>query len=353
MSQLGALGRHLLEVLRGSLIPWANDAAPFVLLGAPPRIIGPNRITELPGKKLPMLRGKGQKVRVQVWRDENLNSLTVPYLGCVVEGEADIISGTTTAMCRKFGIPGKRWVLNAPAKTFFLTPPEVPLCSGANPHWEQSNPEKAYSRILWMQFQTTGVDCHFCISSKGEHRSHAGLFIQGPEFYPLAQKLIQEMQSQPPQYLPLVYHHLGTLLHYMVRALLSTPWPEIYEASATSQPINRSDSLVQQAIVLINTSFNEHTLTVEQLATQLHVSPRHLSRLFLQDTGTSIMAFVFERRMELACDLLSHSEFNIGKVGGLCGYSSSSSFVKAFLRRFGVSPTQYRTSQNNFVRHAQ
>jgi len=345
MPQLDASGRHLLDTLRNSLIPWASDAAPFVLLGAPPRVIGSIRVTEQPGKKLPVLRGRGQKVRVQLWREENLNSMTMPYLGCVVDGEADIVSGVTTSMCRKFNIPGKSWIINAPAKTFLMTPPEVPLSSGFRPHWERAHPEKAYSRILWMQFQTTGACCHFCTSSKGGHWSHPDFFIQSAEFYPLAQKLIHEMTNQPPQYLPLVYYHLSALLHYMVRALLSKPYASGESVSMISPHIDRVDNIVQQAISFINTNFNEHTLTVGQVAAHLHISPRHLARLFQQETGTPVITFVFERRMELACDLLAHSEFNIGKVGGLCGYASSSSFVKAFFRHFGVSPTEYRVSQ--------
>jgi len=353
MALLNALGRQILEALRTELIPWVSGGAPFVLLGAPPRIIGSNRITEEPAKKLPMLRGRGQKVRVQLWKEENLNSLTIPYLGCVLEGEADIVSGATTSMCRKFNIPGKRWIINAPTKTFLMTPPGVPLSGGFHPHWEGAHPEKAYSRMLWVQFQTTGVCCHFCTSSKGEHWSHPDFFIQGAEFYPLAQKLIQEMTDQPSQYLPLVYHHLSALLHYMVRALLSKPCVSGEHVSLASPHIDRGDNMVQQAIAFINTNFNEHTLTVGQIAAHLHISPRHLARLFQQETGTPVIAFVFERRMELACDLLAHSEFNISKVGGLCGYASSSSFVKAFFRHFGVSPTEYRVAQKGNVRRAQ
>jgi len=340
MVRLDASERHLLEVLRNQLIPWAEHASPFVLLGVPPRIIGSLQITEAPGNELPDLRGRGQKVRIQSWPEENLNALTMPYLGCVVEGEADIVSGTTTAMCRQNNIPGTRWALRATTKTFVMTPPGIPLSSGERPHWEGDYPEQAYSRIMWMQFQRTGVCCHFCTSSKGKHWSHPDIFVPGGDCYPLAQKLIHEMHHQSPQYLPLVYHHLSAILHYIVRGLLSQ--------SLTHNPVPTSTSpesthtIVQQAIAFINANFNEHTLTVSHIATHLHLSPRHLARLFQQETGTSVIAFVYECRMNLASDLLIHSEFNIRKVGGLCGYASTSSFVKAFLRHFNVSPTEYR-----------
>src|SRR5690606_24894926 len=123
MATLNALGRQLLDVLRSKLIPWAEHAAPFLLLDAPPQLIGSNRVTQLPGKKLALQHGKGQIVRTQLWDSENLNAMNSPYMGCLIEGEADITIGTTTAMCRRLKIPGSRWIVNIPEQNIFLVPP--------------------------------------------------------------------------------------------------------------------------------------------------------------------------------------------------------------------------------------
>jgi len=132
-----ATHRQLLETLRGQLIPWANSSAPFVLLSAPPRVIGSNQVSERPGKALPLKHGNGRIVREQYWSDQNMNSTSVPYFGCVTEGEADLVVGTTTAMCRKMKIPGKRWIIQMPKGSFFLLPPGIPFCGGADIHWER------------------------------------------------------------------------------------------------------------------------------------------------------------------------------------------------------------------------
>jgi len=346
MAPLNAPGRQILEVLRTKLIPWASSGAPFILLDAPPKQIGSNAIIEKPGRKLPLQRGIGQVIRTQAWREDGLNSVSMPYMGCIVDGEADIITGTTTAMCRKLKIPGKRWIVRAPQQSFVMTPPHVPHSGGQRPHWERPHPETAYSRILWMQFHSTGAHCHFCTSDKGEHRTHPVYFIYGTKFLPLAESLISEMSLQSPQYLPLVYLHLSTLFQHMVRGLLTKQTKNLTKEPVVtlSNTFSNADVLIQQATDFIDQHLYDYPLTVERIAAHLHLSPRHLARLFQREANIPVMQFVTKRRMELACQLLLESQLNVVGVAGHCGYASVSSFIKAFRRHSGTSPSVFRSA---------
>lgn len=343
----------MLDALRDKLIPWADAGAPFVLLGAPPRINGSNRVTEEAADALPILKGKGLKVHVQVWREKNLNCMTMPYLGCVVEGEADIVTATTAAMCRKLKISGRRWIINAPAKSFLLTPPQIPVSGGERPHWERPHPENAYSKILWMQFHATGISWHFCTTDQGKHWSHPHYFISGAEFLPLSQKLIHEMTLQSQQYLPMVYHYLSIILHQMVRGLLALPSGEEMQVADVATRVGLNNDVANRAIAFIEENINQRTLSVEQVAAHLQLSSRHLARLFKRDTGSSLLACIIERRMKLACQYLTQSQYTIAKIGFHVGYASSSSFVKVFQRHFGVAPTAYRAAHQGNVRNEQ
>ncbi len=352
MAQFNALRHQLLETLTHQLIPWVGEKSPFVLLDAPPRVLGPTVITEQPGKELAFNHGSRLELRVEYWKEENLNAMAAPYMGVVVDGEADIITATTRDVCRKLKIPGKRWIINAPQKTLILAPPRVPLSRGERPHWEREHPELAYSRILWMQFHTNGINCHFCTTEKGKHWSHPYYFIYGPEFFPLSKVLIHEMKEAAPHYEPLIYSTLNTLFHYMLRGLTVKPGREEEEDVPTGvSPLAiKGDELVQPAIDFIDQNLNERLLTVEQIALHLHVSPRHLSRIFRRDMQMTVMEFVTKRRMELACQLLTESQFNVTKISGYCGYTAAPSFIKAFIRHFGCSPTTYRAANHNKVR---
>lgn len=353
MFSLNALGRQILETVQSQLIPWVSEEPPFVLLNAPPKSLGSVEITEQTSEKLPMQRGRGSKMRVQSWPERGLNSLGVPYLGCVIDGEGDIVTGTTTEMCRKLGISGTRWVLKAPQKTIFIAPPNIPLSgSGGRPHLERPHPETAYSRMLWVQFHANGIDCHFCTSKDNQHWVHPHYFIYGTEFLPLGKSLISEMTEMETQYEALVYSNLRSLFYHIVRGLILQPdetdFPGEKLTSRSSLP-GHSDLITQEAIDFIDKHLNERPLTVEKIASHLHFSSRHLSRVFRQDTGMTVMEFVTKRRMDYACQLLLESQFNISKVGGTCGYKTASSFVKAFQRHFGCSPTAYRLANRKDV----
>jgi AraC-like DNA-binding protein len=343
MASLNSLGRQILEVLRTRLMPWVEGGAPFILLDAPPKLIGTNTIIEQPGPKLPVQHGRGQNVRTQWWAEENLNTMTTPYMGCVIEGEADITIGTTTAMCRRLKIPGKRWIVRAPQQSIFIAPPQTPISSGSRPHWERPHPERAYSRILWIQFHSSGIRCHFCSSDKGIHRTHPFYFIHGTKFLPLAETLIDEMTTQSPQYLPIVYHNLANLLHHTARGLMSRQDKHQAEtAISPSASYDSADELIQRATDFIDQHLYDYPLSLENIAAHLHLSPRHLGRIFQREAHSTVMQLVTKRRMQLAGQLLIESQFSVIDVAEYCGYASPSSFIKAFIRHFGVSPADYR-----------
>lgn len=349
MQQSQALVRQIREVIRTQLIPWVGGEAAVVLMGAPPRGIGHFTVSEREGSVLPLLRGRGRQIRTQSWPSENLNAISVPYMGCVIEGEADVVVGTTSAMCRNLKIEGKRWIVHAPQKTLLLTPPKIPISRGGLPHWERPHPETAYSRILWFQFQTTGVHCHFCTTRKGQHLSHPYHFIYGKEFFPLAQTLVDEMRMQSEQYLPIVHHNLSLILHHMLRGLSAGQTGEEKNVSDISAMTRRSSSnpVIQQAIAYIDQYLSENNLKVEQIAAYIHISPRHLSRIFQREMNIGVMEFVIARRMGLARKLLTESALNVRSIASYVGYASSSSFVKVFQRYYGMSPTAYRLRHEN------
>ena len=82
--------------------------------------------------------------------------------------------------------------------------------------------------------------------------------------------------------------------------------------------------------------------TVRELARAVHLSPAHLQRLFKQETGVHISDLLAESRLQNAAALLATSDMEVKEVAYLAGYQHHSSFVRAFQRRFGQSPKQYR-----------
>ncbi|OMH32819.1 GlxA family transcriptional regulator [Motiliproteus sp. MSK22-1] len=90
-------------------------------------------------------------------------------------------------------------------------------------------------------------------------------------------------------------------------------------------------------------------LTTEALAERQSVSPRHLSRLFKQKLGQSPAAFVEEVRLEQARGKLERSDIGFQQIAVQSGFSSADQLRRAFTRKFGISPRQYRERFANTV----
>jgi AraC-like DNA-binding protein len=81
------------------------------------------------------------------------------------------------------------------------------------------------------------------------------------------------------------------------------------------------------------------TVTLEAVARELGISPRHLERRFKEVTGKSLRAFWIEERMEQAATLLRAGPSGVAEVARMVGYRSPHAFARAFKRQFGVAPS--------------
>ena len=83
-------------------------------------------------------------------------------------------------------------------------------------------------------------------------------------------------------------------------------------------------------------------LSVEALAGKACLCPRHFSRRFKSELGTSPADFVERLRLDEARRRLSAGDNSIENVGLSVGFKSADAFRRAFERRLGVTPSDYR-----------
>ena len=67
-----------------------------------------------------------------------------------------------------------------------------------------------------------------------------------------------------------------------------------------------------------------------------------LSRQFRRITGSNFTAFVAELRIAKACQLLLHTKRQIGSICYEVGFNNISNFNRHFLKRKGLTPSEYR-----------
>lgn len=84
-------------------------------------------------------------------------------------------------------------------------------------------------------------------------------------------------------------------------------------------------------------------IDLDELSRELDISKFHMHKIFKQIFGKNIYQSIKSIRLQKAANLLLTNKYSsISEVAGLCGYSSHSSFIKAFKGEFSVSPKEWR-----------
>lgn len=84
-------------------------------------------------------------------------------------------------------------------------------------------------------------------------------------------------------------------------------------------------------------------LTLDSVAQEIDISPNYLSRIFHMDTGKTFSDCLLDRRLSAAQLLLEKSDYNIKEVSSAVGYSDQRYFSRVFMKKLGLTPTEYRT----------
>lgn len=83
-------------------------------------------------------------------------------------------------------------------------------------------------------------------------------------------------------------------------------------------------------------------IALEQLASRAHYSKYHFAREFAASYGETPVAYLTQRRIERAKDLLRSANLAITEVAAIVGFSSVGAFSTRFRRLVGMSPREYR-----------
>ena len=97
----------------------------------------------------------------------------------------------------------------------------------------------------------------------------------------------------------------------------------------------------------VTAALNDTGLNIASVAESNHLSPKQVQRLF-ERTGTTFHAFVLEQRLLYARRLLGNPgsrQQKIATTAYTAGFGDLSYFNRAFRRRFGMTPSEWRDGQ--------
>jgi AraC-like DNA-binding protein len=346
---------NLKLALNEKLIPWAANGQLRLLHAQPPFRLTPG-IEFTSGIKPVLKEGKTQSTnpRVWVWPEVALNSSDEIYLGCVLDGKADIRIGVTESMAardnRLRNGPGY-YILHLTAKTVFLVPPGVPLSDGSQPHWEQESLPSAFSTILWINVRAQGLLLHSCRTQGATHFSSGASLVVDSQLQNIAEMLYEEMRNEMRYSAEIARSLFQALIMRAARSFAESAAAAqsgTFAASSSHLSSNGSHTgddsqaaIVERACRYIRT-YHQHPLTLERIAAHAFVSPTHLNRLFRGELQTSVMKYVVNQRIEAVQELLSQTDMPVREISKIVGFSHPSHLSQVFAREVGISPMQYR-----------
>lgn len=136
-------------------------------------------------------------------------------------------------------------------------------------------------------------------------------------------------------------HNAGTLRdRYLVSGRLYQLLMAALSALKTSQ-LATSD-VVSEAMGLVEREARDSRLNVVRLARMLSCSREHLTRQFRQSTGVSPGDYINQHRLGAVARMLRSSDHKLDVIAGECGFSSANYLCRAFRKRYGVTPAQFR-----------
>lgn len=117
----------------------------------------------------------------------------------------------------------------------------------------------------------------------------------------------------------------------------------IYKNNAlTVHPLYRQ--YVAPVILKIETHYAD-LLDVDLLASDIHITPQYLTRLFHRFTGYSVRSYITRFRINKAKELLIRKPYlKIQSICHMTGYHDVSYFTSVFKSQTGITPRQFRKS---------
>ncbi|MFA6192802.1 MAG: AraC family transcriptional regulator [Sulfurimonas sp.] len=101
-------------------------------------------------------------------------------------------------------------------------------------------------------------------------------------------------------------------------------------------------SVVNDVLHYIYT-YIDTNLNVAELSALKGLSSHHLHRIFKEETEKNIYESIKSIRLQKAASLLLTNKYaSISEIASMCGYSSQTSFIKAFKSRFETTPGGWR-----------
>jgi AraC-like DNA-binding protein/mannose-6-phosphate isomerase-like protein (cupin superfamily) len=105
----------------------------------------------------------------------------------------------------------------------------------------------------------------------------------------------------------------------------------------------KAKALIRIGKVIDHIENNFHNnIYIGDLADMAFMSKRNFMRIFKGAVGLSPINYLRQVRLQEARNLLRESQYQIGDISMMCGFTDSNYFIKCFRESYGVTPNKFR-----------
>jgi len=146
----------------------------------------------------------------------------------------------------------------------------------------------------------------------------------------LLEEMLREYRSSEPGFRTALQCDFARLLLLLSRNYSQQPPPgSSWQAAAAAARMEREYA---------------EPLSVTALAESVYLSERHFRRQFETVYGISPSEYLLELRLRAAASQLMTGSRSVTEVAMACGFSDGNYFSRVFRRKYGITPTAYRTA---------
>ncbi|MGD0010130.1 MAG: AraC family transcriptional regulator [Terriglobia bacterium] len=116
------------------------------------------------------------------------------------------------------------------------------------------------------------------------------------------------------------------------------------EAPTAPPPLSATDNRIRRVVEVMEQEYSSR-LTASRLAKVVGVSRSRFEHLFKAETGARFRPTLREIRLSKAQTLLAKPILSIKEVACRVGFLSTPAFSRAFVKRYGQPPSQWRRRQ--------
>lgn len=101
------------------------------------------------------------------------------------------------------------------------------------------------------------------------------------------------------------------------------------------------DNTVKLALEYMHTYYHQD-ISLEMLCNVTNCNRTTLNNKFKEKTGHTLIGYLINHRIKIACEALGHTNLKLSEVAESCGFMYDTYFNKQFTKIMGETPTQYR-----------